>query len=153
MTEFELRPARLYHCGRMIRKLRAAQAGALATLGIHLHTELRARFSESSYKESWFIDRKLAALGGVTGSLMSSTGFIWLAVSDDATRYPRQLALMIRTLLARVMETRHEVYTVIFKEDIVSLRWVEFLRFHEAKTQPDWLPDGAVLMRHGKGRA
>ena len=145
--------AKLHHCGQLVRKLRAAQAGALATIGAHSHAELRARFGESSFKRSWLIDGELAGMMGVTGSHLSSTGLIWLALAEKATRHGRRTALIARETLAEAMETRHDVYTIMFRSDAASMRWIEFLRFHEAKTQPDWLPDGAVLMVHGKGRA
>jgi hypothetical protein len=152
VAEFRLIEAKLHHCGQMIRKLRSAQAGALASIGIRSHAELRARFAESSYKRSWTIDGRLAALGGVTGSHMSSTGFIWLALAEDATRYPRQTALVARSQLAEIMVTRCEVYTVMFPEDAASMRWIEFLRFVKADYQPDWVPAGAVLMIYRKVR-
>ena len=151
MAEFKMVEAKLHHCGQLVRKLRAAQSGALATVGARSHAELRACFAESSFKRSWLIDGELAGMMGVTGSHLSSTGLIWLALASMATRHGRRTALVARETLAEVMETRHDVYTIMLKGDPASMRWIEFLRFHEVATQPDWLPDGAVLMRHGKG--
>jgi hypothetical protein len=152
VAEFRLVPAKIWHCGAMIRKLREAQAGALASIGIRSHAELRARFAESSLKLSWEIDGKLSALGGVTGSLLSSTGFIWLALAEEATRYPRQTALTARVQLAEIMKTRHEVFSVMFPSDAASMRWIKFLKFEDAEQQPQWVPAGAVLMVHRKGQ-
>ena len=104
------------------------------------------------FKRSYTIDGRLAGMMGVTGSLLSSTGLIWLALAEEATRYPRGTALLARATVAEIMQTRHEVFTVMFQIDAASMRWIEFLRFYEADNQPDWLPDGMVLMRHGKSR-
>lgn len=152
MAEFRVIEAKLYHCGQLTRKLRAAQSGALASIGIRSHAELRARFGESSFKRSWTIDGKLAAMMGVTGSHLSTTGMIWLALSEDATRHGRRTALIARAQVAEVMETRHKIYSVMFKSDTASMRWIKFLQFEDAEEQPDWLPAGAVLMAHGKAR-
>lgn len=150
MAEFRLIDAKPWHVGQMIRKLRRAQAGALASIGIRSHAELRARFGESSFKRAWTIDGKLAALGGVTGPAISSTGFVWLALSDAVAAYPRQTALTARRQLAEIMETRHEVTTLMVPSDAASMRWVEFLQFEAVSDQPEWVPEGAILMWHRK---
>jgi hypothetical protein len=143
----------LWHCGQLTRRLRAAQSGALASLGVRSHAELRSRFSESSVKWSWMIDGKLAGMCGVTGSHLSFTGFIWLALAEAATRHPALTARAARSQIAEIMLTRREIYSVMFHSDAASMRWIEFLKFDKAEHQPDWIPDRAILMVHRKARA
>lgn len=153
MVELRRVEAKLWHCGQLTRQLRAAQSGALASIGARSHAELRARFSESSVKWSWMIDGKLAGMCGVTGSHLSFTGFIWLALAEAATRHPALTARAARSQIAEIMLTRREIYSVMFTGDTASMRWIEFLKFTEAEHQPDWIPEGAVLMVHERNRA
>ena len=134
----------------MIRRLRAEQAEALASIGIKSHAELRARFYESSFRRAWLVDGRLTGLGGVTGSHLSTEGLVWLALSHDVMRYPRQTALTARAQLEEIMATRRRVFTLMFPSDAASMRWVEFLGFEQVAEQPDWVPPGTVLMAHGK---
>jgi hypothetical protein len=46
-------------------------------------------------------------------------------------------------MLAKVLETREEVYAVMFASDPVSVRFARFLGFEPVETDA---PDGAVLM-------
>lgn len=142
--EFRLAEAKLHHCGQMARRLRSPQAQAMASIGLRSHAELRQRFTESAFKRSWLIDGKLAAIGGVTGSWISSEGLVWLALSEDCARHPRQTALTARAQLAEMLETRSQVFTLMFPSDPVSMRWVKFLGFEAAAGET---PDGTILMR------
>lgn len=139
----EFGEAKPWHCGQLTRTLRPAQSGAFAAIGVSSHRELRARFMESSVKRAWFIDGELAALFGITGPQISTTGIVWLALSEKATRLPKITAIYARRELARMMEARHEVFTLMFPSDAVSMRWVEFLGF-----EPVGAPnqDGTLLM-------
>ena len=150
MAELRRVEAKLWHCGQLTRRLRGAQSRELASIGIRSHAELRDRYGESSFKQSWTIDGKLAGMCGVTGSHLSFTGLIWLALSDVATRHPALTARAARSQIAEIMLTRREIYSVMFTGDAVSMRWIAFLRFDKAEHQPDWIPPGAVLMVHRK---
>ena len=54
-------------------------------------------------RKAWLIDGKLSALGGVTGSKMSSTGFVWLALSSAAMKYPIQIVKTARAQLDEII--------------------------------------------------
>ena len=143
--EFKLADAKLHHCGALARKIRAPQAQGMASIGLRTHAELRLRFAESAYRRAWFIDGRLAALGGVTGPRLSTTGIVWLALSEECAKYPRQTALTARAQLAEILKTREEVFTLMLPGDRVAWRWVEFLGF-EGVEQPK-NDDGTIWMR------
>lgn len=142
MTEFTITEAKAFHCGQMCRLLRHEHRQALALIGVNSHQELTARFEQSSFRRSWMIDGKLAALGGVTGSPLSSEGFVWLAVSNAATKYPKAIVREARKQLAEIMQTKRELMTAIIDDDETSKRFALFMGFVPTihlDPQPYWL--------------
>ena len=104
MGRFEIIPGRQFHCGQMVRRLRADQRDAMIAIGVDLHHSLRSNFDTSAFTRAWLIDGQLAALGGVTGPEISSTGYIWLAMSEQATKFQVEAAKMVRRQLARALK-------------------------------------------------
>ena len=62
--------------------------------------------------------------------LLSSGGFIWLALSQEALRYPVAIIKEARRQLAEIMTTRSEVATTLIAHDDVAIRFARFLGFH-----------------------
>ena len=136
MTTFQMIEARPYHCGQMVRLLRIEHQQAVAHLGFSLHHELRDRFDSSSFRRAWLIDGKLAALGGVTGGKMNGTGFLWLAISETARRYPVAIVKEARRQLAEIMLVKRELATTILNGDAAARRLAIYLGFHVADDGP-----------------
>ena len=109
---YEVVSAKRSDAGMLVRRLREDQKSALAMLGLKPHADLVAAFEQSFVRRAWRIDGRIAAMGGVIGTLMGATGYVWLAMSREGTRHPvamvkealRQLAELSdgRTLHARV---------------------------------------------------
>ncbi len=102
---------------------------AIIALGLDVHRELRDRFDASYMRRVWLIDGKIAAIGGVQGQLMSSIGFIWLVMSDGASRHPVAAAREARRQLQEVMIMKHTIMTTIVDGDEKARRFAEFLGF------------------------
>ncbi len=100
MTTFEIIEARPWHCGQMCRQLRHEHAQALVRMAVNSHREMKSCFDQSSYSRAWLIDGRLGAIGGVTGSLLDPAGYVWLAISQDAMRYPKAVVREARRQLA-----------------------------------------------------
>lgn len=132
MPVFEIREAKLQHCGQMIRMLRVEHYRAVAQLGINGHQELRNRFDASAFRRIWTIDGRLSALGGVTGSLLDATGYVWLAMSWEAARYPIQIVREARKQLALLSISKRNLATTILDGDETALRFAVFLGFRPA---------------------
>lgn len=130
MPTFQIIEARAHHCGQMARRLRIEHRAAIA--GINAHRELRDRFEASAFRRAWLIDGELAALGGVVGGALSTTGYIWLALSELALRYPVATVKEARRQLDEIMATKRELGTVIVPADKAALRFAVFLGFHVA---------------------
>ncbi len=151
MGRFEIIPGRQYHCGQIIRRLRAEHRAAVVSLGIAPHQSLRANFDISMFTRAWLIDGELAGLGGVTGSEISSTGYVWLALSEKATRYPVEIVKETRRQMARIMVTKRDLVTLIIPEDKTSLRFATWLGFEAVDPTPIPCGNGRVLLIRYQG--
>lgn len=130
MSEFSIIDARAYHCGQMARRLRVEHARCITLLGIATHYEMRRSFDESFFRRAWLIDGELSALGGVMGTTLQSAGFVWLALSQSALRYPVAIVKEARRQLAEIMLLKRELATTILPGDDAALRLAIFLGFH-----------------------
>ena len=130
MTKICTIEAKPYHCGQMIRRLRSEHRAAIAATGIDAHRELRSRFEASGYRRACFADGELIAIGGVVGSLMSPAGYIWLAISEKARRFPVALIKELNKQLDEIMVLKRELATVILPSDNAAMRLAVFMGFH-----------------------
>lgn len=141
VTTFEIIPARAHHCGQMARRLRHKHAEAVALMGMDSHREIRRCFDASPFRRAWLIDGKLGALGGIAGNNISTRGFVWLAVAQDAVRYPKAMVREARRQLAEIMSTRFELTTIIAEHDEASKRFalaIGFVPTHRVDPHPCW---------------
>lgn len=133
MTKFSVIEARPWHCGQMSRLLRDEQVEAMANYGGDVHREMRQMFDNSAYRRAWLIDDKLAALGGVAGSPLETTAYVWVAISKKAQRYPVALIKLMRDQLQKAKATHAMLVTSILPDDPASLRFAVFLGFHAGR--------------------
>lgn len=129
MPCFEIREGKAWHCGAISRALRYEHQKAILLLGVNAHQELRGIFDASIYRKSWFIDGRLAGVGGVTGTAVSSYGVIWVAFTNEATKYPLALTKEMQHQLSVIMETRKLLQCTIMEGDEASERFAIFLGF------------------------
>lgn len=145
MAKFEIVEAHAFHCGQMIRKLRNEHQAAIAKLSVNTHRELRLAFDDSSYRRALMMDGVLAGLGGVTGPAMAGTGTIWLAITQEATRYPQHIARIMRRQLANVFAVKRELSTFILPADLVSLRFAKFIGFETLRNSSIEIDEGKMV--------
>ncbi|SDD95511.1 hypothetical protein SAMN05216337_1017147 [Bradyrhizobium brasilense] len=131
--------AKRHHCGQMARILRIEHQQAVARLGINAHRELVARFSESAFRRACLRDGRLIALWGVTGSALASAGYVWLAMSVEATRLPLAAVRETRRQLDEIMVLKRTLVTSILDGDAAAMRFAVFLGFVPAD-EPGALP-------------
>ncbi len=144
---FQIIPAKPWHCGAMVRRLRIEHRMAVAKLGLDSHRELSDRFGQSAFRRALLIDGHLEALGGVTGSLLSGEGYVWLALSQCAARYPLALVREARAQLEQIMVTKRVLVTSVLDDDIAAKRFAIFLGFVPA------LPGGLAAASPAVSRA
>lgn len=138
MTTFEIIEAKPYHCGQMVRALRHDHRAAVLKLGLNAHRQLRACYDDSAFCRAWIIDGKLAGLGGVTGTEASFSGYIWLALTEEATRYPKMIVKEARNQLNEIMSVKRRLLTTLVDADPTSRRFAEYLGFHALERVSDW---------------
>ena len=153
MTKFEIIPGRLSHCGQIVRRLRHDYARAFLTLGINPHRELRTCFDASYLRNAWLINGKLEGLGGVFGGALSSAGYIWLALSQEATRYPVAMLKTARKQMEEIGATKHTLIASVFVHDHAAARFIARLgflpseRFRVAPDAGGWVWQRRQVMR------
>lgn len=143
VPHFQIIDAKPYHCGQMARLLRVDHERALIGMGIDAHRELRRMFEGSHHRRAWMIDGKLSALGGVLAPRVAATGFLWLALSQWATRFPVAMVREARKQIDEIMVVKRELATTILPNDAAALRFAVFLGFHVADDG-----DGARAFTH-----
>lgn len=129
MTQFEVAEAKPYHVGRLIRAMRPDLRAGMVALGLSPHHELRDAFAKSAFRKAWLVDGVPVALGGVTGTLLSGSGFVWLVFAVEALRFSKALYNEARWQLDKLLETREELTTKIQAADKASLRFAARLGF------------------------
>jgi hypothetical protein len=130
LPDFQIIEARRWHVGQMVRILRKEHIAAAAKTGFGIHEQLAFAFNGSSaFRRAWLIDGKLAGLGGVIGTLSSGQGIIWLALSDQATKYPRAVVREAKAQIAEIMQTKSALFSTVAIHDKTALKFASFLGF------------------------
>lgn len=140
--------AKRYHCGRIVRRLRADHVESCYLAGIDAHRQLSWIFDQSAIRRAAFFDAELVALGGVTGTLLAPTGVVWLALSHRATLYPTIALRHIRREMERIMAHKAEVVTTVITSDPAAMRLAAWLGFH-VKHEGEGAP---AMSRYGRRR-
>lgn len=130
MVEYAVVEAKPWHCGRMSRILRAEHKRAVAATNIH--KEMSSVFGQSYLRRSALVDGRPVAMWGVIGTLVSAEGYVWLALSDEAARYPVAVLREAKRQLAAIMQTKRELATTIDVDDSAARRFAVFFGFHVA---------------------
>jgi len=136
MSRFEAIDPKLWHCGQILHHLRLEHRIAVSRMGVNGHHELHNLFDQSMFKRAWALDGKLAGIAGITGSAISPLGFVWLTITDAATRYPVSIIRETRQFLDDAMIVKRELATTILSGDDAAKRLAIFLGFHYEHAGP-----------------
>lgn len=139
MPEFSVVPAKLHHCGMILRRLRTAHHGAIVRHGLSAHQALHNKFRETRFPRAWLIDGSVAAVGGVAGSALSPVGELWLAATEEALRYPAAMIREARRQIEEAMTTRHQLIASILDGDVAAFRFAMFLGFEPLRHNEKWV--------------
>ena len=134
----------------MSRIMRHEQKDCVLQLGVNIHRQLRGVFHDSpAFRRAWLIDGELAGLGGVIGSLASGSGYVWLALSQEATRYPKAMVREARLQLDELMQTRRRLETSIVEGDVAAMRFAQHLGFR-VDNAPTYEGTVAMILKRGE---
>lgn len=87
-TMIEVVEAKRHHCGMMARRMRKVHRDILASGGVSAHRELIWVFGQSSFRRSVFFEGEIVAIGGITGSRLSTQGVAWLVLAEEFRNHP-----------------------------------------------------------------
>lgn len=132
MSDLQVIEGKAHHCGQMARLLRHRYRDEFAAMGLDVHRELRAEFDRSAFRRAWIVDGKLAALGGYTGTWLSSDAYVWLALAENVTKRHFAIAKEAKRQLAYIMETKKVLTARILPHDEPARRFARFLGFRPA---------------------
>jgi hypothetical protein len=128
---YSIREARWSDCGALARKAQNGRWLAYKAAGIDVRAKLRALWGASIIRKTWLVDGAISAMGGVTGSILSPTGGIWLLLAPEAER--RRFAFL-REAAAQLKEAardKRELRITVAFGDVKSKRFAEWMGFAE----------------------
>lgn len=140
-------PALPVHVGIIAGQLTPEERERFKGVGRDARRVIRGFFRQSSYKRTALLDERPAAIWGITGSLASSSGILWLRLARDARRRPRRVIEEGRAELGRILQMRREIVIYVPEDDSLALRFAEFFGFEFS--QPMQLEGIEFISRRG----
>lgn len=129
--KIEIVDAKRYMCGRIARQLRHEHLSATMRIGKDAHRGLREVYDRSFYRKAAVLDGDLAGMWGAMGNLMSPSTFVWMAITERATRYPLAVTKIARTEMTTILGFgKQELTTTIIAGDAAAKRLAVFLGWH-----------------------
>lgn len=155
MTDYRLVEAKPWHCGQMVRRLYAERQPEILRSGMAFaHAQMRTCFDASAFRRTWLIDDQIAVIGGVCGSMLAATGYLWLSVSDLARRHRVAFIREARQQMDVVMYSRRDLAATIVNDDDLAerrdIRFATFLGFEVSshRIAVAGKPSGALTFRY-----
>lgn len=140
--------AKRFHCGQIARTMRVDHEASLRVMGVSIHRELRRVFGLSYYRRCAHLDGHLVALWGMEGSMMSSSGKVWLVLSQYALRFPKLILGHARLEIENMALGKSELFTTVIPDDEPAQRLVAHLGFES----PDGFGEGPARTVRARGR-
>jgi hypothetical protein len=130
MTNFRTTVATRASCSEIACSMRGDHLDALCILGLDPLHEAVAAFDETPHPIAWWIDDKLAGMGGVAGPPgLCPIGIAWLVVAEHATRFSYALVKEVKRQLTTAHETYPLIVSPLIPNDAKALRFAEVVGF------------------------
>lgn len=128
--------AKLRHVGMISARLRDADREEIMALYGDCRKAIRYCFMVSCIRRVAFVDEEIAAMWGVTGTLLSPIANVWLVTTPAIERIPFSFAREARRELAEIMETHDVVRGHVFAGYERAIRFMRLLGFDVAAPEP-----------------
>jgi hypothetical protein len=138
------------HVGMIARQMSEGDCARFIGLGRDPRRVIRGFFRQSSYRRAALLNDEPIAIWGLTGSLMSSTGLLWLRLTEEAKKIPLRVVKECRLELAAMMEMRHEIVCYLHHDDTAAIRFARFFGFEVG--EPAMLDGIGFVARRGSLR-
>lgn len=118
------------HVGPHVAHLTAKERAEIeAVTGIPPRRFVRRLLQQSSYARAAVICNVPVALWGLTGTLLSPSGHIWLSVTQEARARPFAFMAVARSEAATLLATKAELRSMVRIDDARALRFLRHLGF------------------------
>lgn len=140
-----------YHLREMAIAMQSDSAETAIKMGLTPLKALWDSYRRSIICKSAFIDGKLAAIWGVSGSMMSEIGRPWLVLTPETQEYPMQVAFRYRSEINKMLDMFQVLEEYVPESNEKSQRMLELMGFKISKNKIP-LNDG-VFLRAERRRA
>src|SRR4051812_24397056 len=93
-----------YHLREMAESMQADSAETAYKMGMTPLKALWDSYRRSIICKSAFIDGKLAAIWGVSGNMLSETGYPWLVLTPETQQYPMRVWFRYRKEINKMLD-------------------------------------------------
>ncbi len=121
--------AKPVHVGIIAGQLTDDERAVFAVQGRDARRVIRGFFRQSSYRRTALLEERPIAIWGITGTLASSFGILWLRLASAARKLPRLVVEQGREELSRMLGVRREIVIYVPEQDYRALRFAEFFGF------------------------
>jgi hypothetical protein len=128
---YEVVPTKVLHIKALAEKLRTAACLGLDRYGIDPRRALLDAFRKSRTCCTALIDGKPEAIWGVQAPLLSDFALVWLAMSNDVTRFPKAIVAEAKLQIGEMGKDYAELATTVLPDDRQSIAFAAFLGFHD----------------------
>jgi hypothetical protein len=122
-------PATPEHVRLLASCLRKEDALAAERTGIPAHRALWRSYKASLYAKTAFIDGKIAAMWGITGTYLGEKGTPWLLISENADEFPFKVAFRYRQELREMLRLFPILEEWVDAKHDKSLRMMKMMGF------------------------
>lgn len=134
---YEIVPCKPIHAGMLARRLRADDRAEIVGLGhCDVRRVLRSLMRSSLYCRSAFVDGEMAAMWGVTGSLMDESGRAWLLTGPAVERVPLAFYREGRRQIEEMLKSRRVLVSQVAFSYDRAIRFFRMLGFSIGTPEP-----------------
>ena len=121
------------HLREMSEAMTADSAEVARNLGTTPLRALWASYRKSLYSKSFFINGKIAAICGLSGSIFSDTAKPWLILTPECKKYPLRVAFAYRKELNEMSRMFEILEEYVPEDNEASIRMLELMGFKVSK--------------------
>lgn len=139
-------PGSILHVKPLSRTLRPAACMTLQAFGLDPRRSLRRAFAGSRYTRTAIVGGGPIAMWGIQGPALSDSAIAWLALSDQAAKWPLAIVRCARQELAQMRQRVDKIYATVLYGDERAMLFAKTLGFQACEGD---VPDGMALMMFG----
>ena len=129
-------PSRIGDCYRLARALRDADRQEVVCFGLDPRKAIRESYRHAILHRTYFVDGEIAAMGGLSGSLLSHVGYPYLMTTPAVERVPTAFFKECRKMLGRMLEAKSTLAGDVLASYSGACRMLYMLGFELGEPRP-----------------